>query len=382
MMAALRGTKLYAEGEYEGSLKDFGLDQPWLFTVYFTDGSSKTLKAGRQTPTGSGYYVMNEESGAIYVVPNTYGQRLRLTQSTVTEGALVNFVDADMVNSIEIRKKGQLFMAMTAELYRASDSSVSREWKVTAPVKLAGNSPEIDSLVTAVNEMAIADTVGDGEGEFEKYGLDLPAAEYDFRDSQGIEYSLAIGDKTEDGLYYYCSVGTSTTVYRVYASNVKFIDNTVLFYSYPYAFFENYTGLSWIRMDLFGSLNEVHTLSFKFNEDGSETIALDDVEAKDKDQAFAAKGITTYCYAIQLDGILPEEPKDEVGELIARIIYNRADGTFSIVEAKAWDDARCLLYRDGEYFGGWCETWRIFSETDHQGLAGTIHAYQKYGIVD
>ena len=64
------------------------------------------------------------------------------------------------------------------------------------------------------------------------------------------------------------------------------------------------------------------------------------------------------------------------GEKACTITYNRQDGTSCVVEAYERDEATVYLYVDGEYMGGYCDSWRIFSETDHQGLWGTIKAYE------
>ena len=380
MMASLQGQKVYQAGEYKGDLKDFGLGAPWLFTVRLKDGTEKTLRCGDATPTGTGYYVMTSENSPIYVVGTSYGTRLRLRQTTVTEGALVNFADQSLVNSVTIMADGKELLTMEAELMASTDGSISREWTVISPINVPGNSPEADALVKAVDEISIADTAESAAADLSKYGLDTPKREFIFKDYNGREYKLAVGSKTEDGLYYYCTAGAYKDVQRVYVSSLKFMDNTLLSYAYAYAFFENYIGLKSIKIELMGDLNEEHLLEFSFSED-SERLFFDGVEAEGKDRIYETKGITTYCYALQLDGVEPEEPAEK-GRQLCRITYARLDGTEAVVEAFELDDARCALYRDGRYFGGWCETWRITREVDHQGLAGTIHAYLKGEIVD
>ena len=246
-----------------------------------------------------------------------------------------------------------------------------------------GHSANVEAFLETVDSLIIADTAEQNSQNLSAYGLDNPAFKYVFKDNKNT-YIISLGDKTSDGNYYYCTVNEGNDVFRVYASNLKFVDNPVLSYAYTYAFFENYTGLKSVDIELMGSVNEKHKLEFIFGEDDSETILFDGTSAdkvgddgkKIYDYLYEVKGITTYCYALQVDKIEAEMLFSK-GDLICRISYTRKDGSVCVVEAYERDDATCYLYVDGKYMGGYCDTWRIFSETDHQGILGTIRAYEK-----
>ncbi len=381
LLDGVTGELLYDEGAFKGELKDFGLDDPHLFTIYFKDGKSITYKTGDLNPSGTSYYVMLDGSDKIYAVNTTYGIRLRLSQATITESDLITFADTADLRSIQLTRKGSVYYRMEADL--SGDSEDDKQWQIIEPIKITGNASNIESFIEALDALSFADTAEPNCTDLTKYGLENPSYEYTFTDSKDT-YVLSVGNSTTDGSYYYCTVNGGNDVLRVYASSLTFLDNTMLSYAYTYAFFENYTTLNSIEIDIRGNVNEKHELVFQFGEDNAEMITLDGVGAKkvDKngntvyDYLYEVKGITTYCYALQVDAVDIEMSLPK-GDLLCRITYNRQDGTSCVVEAYERDEATAYLYVDGEYMGGYCDTWRIFSTTDHQGIVGTIDAFEK-----
>ncbi len=381
LMTGATGEVLHKEGEYTGELKDFGLDTPWRFTMYFTDGSKVTYLVGDMNHSGTKYYLMIEGSDKIYTVNTSYGEKLCLTQYSVTEGDLLIFPDITKMATIELYKKGELFYRLEADF--AGDSESDKLWNIVEPIEIMGNSANVEAFIETVDSLIISDTVEQSSQNLADYGLDNPSFKYIFKDNKST-YTICLGNKTSDGNYYYCTVNEGTDVFRVYVENLQFIDNPVLSYAYTYAFFENYTGLKSIDIELMGSVNETHKLEFKFGEDESEQILFDGISADKVDSAgnkiydylYEVKGITTYCYALQVDKIDAEMSLPK-GDLLCRITYNRKDGTSCVVEAYERDNATCYLFVDGKYMGGYCDTWRIFSEENHQGIAGTIKTYEE-----
>ncbi len=376
LLSSAYGEVLYGEGEFDGKLKDYGLDEPSLFTIYFNDDTKVTYKIGGLNHSGNKYYLMMEGSDKIYAINTSYGEKLCLTQASVTEGDLIVFPDVEKMAYVELRKKGETFYKFAADF--EGDENGSKLWNIVKPIEISGNSPIIEEFITAVDSLLIADTVETNCQDLSQYGLDLPAFEYIFTDNKGI-HTISLGNKTSDGVFYYCAVNGGTDVFRVYVSNLQFVDNPVLSYAYTYAFFENYTTLNSIDIRLNGKLNESHKLEFAFA-DEDEKIWFNEVPAKSEDKIkydylYEVKGITTYCYALQIDKIEPEMTIEK-GDLLCKITYNRKDGSSCVVEAYERDNATAYLFVDGKYLGGYCETRRIFSEVDHEGLAGTIHAYQ------
>jgi len=283
--------------------------------------------------------------------------------------------------TVELQKKGETFYRLEADF--AGDENTNKLWNIVSPVKISGNSSVVEEFLKTVDSLVIADTAEANCQDLSVYGLDVPAFKYLFTDNKGT-YTISLGNKTTDGNYYYCTVNNGVDVFRVYASNLQFVDNPILSYAYPYAFFENYNTLKSIDIELLGKLNEKHNLIFQFGDDNAEIITFNGISAKEMDDngktvydyLYEVKGITTYCYALQIDKIEPDMSVDK-GELLCRITYNRQDGSSCVVEAYSRDEATSYLFVDDKYMGGYCENRRIFSETDHEGLAGTIHAYQK-----
>lgn len=376
----MKGTLLFADGEFTGQLSEYGLDAPATFTLYMEDGSSLTVKTGGLNPAGTLYYVMLEGSDQIFTVSTLFGKRLKLTQNLLISGNLIELSDKDKLKTIEIKQKGERYCIFEADFSVSGDAD--KEWNVTYPIRMSGNSSSIETLADTLMELTVFDLLEADCQDLAQYGLAVPAYQYIFTDNKGTA-SCELGNKTADGEFYYCTLNGGKDVFRLDVDNINFTDNTILSYAYPYAFFEEYKTLSSIDIELYGMVGESRTLTFQFGEDNAELLSLDGVPAVKTDGSgntiydylYEIKGITTYCYALQIDGIDAEMSLPK-GALACRITYHRQDGTSCVVEAYERDEATVYLYVDGNYMGGYCDSWRIFSETDHQGLWGTIKAYE------
>ena len=376
----MTGSCLFAKGEFHGNLSDYGLDQPSLFTLTMADGSKIEVKIGGMNPAGTMYYVMVGDSDEIFTVNTIYGKRLKLTRNLLISGNLIEVSDTDKLNTIEIKKKGETYCIFEADFSVSGDTN--KEWHITYPIKMAGNTSVIDSLGETLAGLTVFDLLEADCQDLSQYGLEIPNVQYILTDNKGTE-TCEFGNKTVDGEFYYCTINGGKDVYRLDADNINFVDNTILAYAYPYAFFENYKTLSSIDIEILGNVNVTRKLTFQFGEDDAELLSLDGVPAAKKDAngntiydyTYEIKGITTYCYALQIDGLDIEAALPK-GALVCRITYHRQDGSQCVVEAYERDEATVYLYVDGTYMGGYCDSWRIFSETDHQGLWGTIKDYE------
>lgn len=376
----MTGTRIFAKGEFDGNLSDYGLDQPSLFTLYLSDGSKVEIKTGGMNPAGTMYYVMLGGSDEIFTVNTIYGKRLKLTRNLLISGNLIEVSDTDKLKKIEIRKNGEAYCTFEADFSVSGDTN--KEWNITYPIAMSGNTSVITSLGETLAGLTVFDLWEANCQDLSQYGLDIPAIQYILTDNKATA-TCEFGNKTADGEFYYCTINGGRDVYRLDADNINFTDNTVLAYAYPYAFFETYTTLSSIDIEIFGTVNQTRKLTFQFGDDNAELLSLDGVPSVKKDAEgntvydylYEIKGITTYCYALQIDGldVSATLPK---GDLTCRITYHRQDGSQCVVEAYERDAATAYLYVDGAYMGGYCDSWRIFSETDHQGLWGTIRAYE------
>lgn len=378
-LSNVKGTRLFAKGEWTGSLSDYGLEKPSLFTLYLSDGSRIQVKIGGMNPAGTMYYVMLDGSDEIFTVNTIYGKRLKLTRNLLISGKLIELSDTSKLKTIEIKKKGESYCIFEADFSVSGDTN--KAWNITYPIPMAGNTSVVDSLGEALAGLTVFDLLEANCQNLSQYGLEIPNVQYILTDNK-VTATCEFGNKTADGEFYYCTINGGKDVYRLNADNINFVDNTILAYAYPYAFFENYNTLSSIDIEIFGTVNQRRKLTFQFGED-TELLSLDGVPSVKKDAEgnkiydylYEIKGITTYCYALQIDGldIAASQPK---GALACRITYHRQDGSSCVVEAYERDAATVYLYVDGTYMGGYCDSWRIFSETDHQGLWGTIKAYE------
>ena len=379
VLSNMRATLLYDTGEFQGNLFDFGLNDPALFTVYMKDGSSITVKIGVTNISGTMNYAMIEGSDKIYTVGDTYSKRLLVTKLTLINGKLLDFSDTDAIRTVEMKKEGALYYRIEAD---AADAESEKGWNITYPVKLQGMPSQVNSLIETLTSLSVSKLEASGCDNLEAYGLKDPYIQYTVYDGSKTE-SFEIGNKTADGSAHYCTINGKNDVYTVVSGNLNFLDDTVLAYGYPYAFFENYKTLSSIDIEIFGSNPSTHKSEFFFDEEGNDAqLKFDGTSAIRKDAegndiynySNSFYGITTALYTLQLDK-LELKQQYEKGTLLCRITYHRQDGSSCVVEAYQREAETAYLYVDGSYIGGYCDTFRIFSEVNHQGIQGTIDAY-------
>ncbi len=379
LLNEMTGSVVFAEGEYKGDLAQFGLANPAKLSIVMKDGTKHTLLTGKEAPSKQGYYLMTEDSDAIYMVASVFARKLVLDRTDLIAGNLMEFAETGKIKEISVEKSGEKVVTMVADFSATTDDS-NKAWNLTYPLNCQANTTEVNGLIETVTGLTVYDIVEPEGANLADYGLDNPILRVSMTDNKGTQ-SFALGNL--NGRYYYCTIGDSTAVFTVSNEYIKFVDNTALNYAYAYPFFETYTNLSEIDIEIFGNVNENHKLTFQFGDD-SERLVLDGQPSKEFDNDgkeifnydYEFKGITTYCYAVQLDGIEPEQ-KYEKGALLGRITYTRQDGSKAVVEAYEREEGTMYLYLDGKYFGGYADKWRIFSEEDHQGLLGTIKAYKK-----
>jgi hypothetical protein len=165
----------------------YGLEDPYAaVTVTRTDGSSYNLKIGRESPTGEGRYVRQDESDTVYLVETytveTFGGKLTdyvdtaITQAVTAEGDDDEHFTSDTLTSYDkLVFSGSRFLKPVTFSYNQSDIYPNRTSGVYKNVAVDYN--KMTTLLQALAAGFTATevyTVRPTAADLKTYGLDNP----------------------------------------------------------------------------------------------------------------------------------------------------------------------------------------------------------------
>lgn len=198
-------------------LSIYGLDNPRLKITVEFDTDTKSILVGNEVPTGSNSYFCFDGENTVYTVKTSslscfeqdkYYYVLKTVYTAKTPEDENDTTDYTKINSITISRKDIDYDIVLEYDVRQDDTDSvtgnSSSHIMTYPVELDLNPDTANDTLTGVfgleaNSIAVLSPT---EEDLEEYGLADPFAEVDF-DIVGGDFTLTIGNKTEDGSGYY-----------------------------------------------------------------------------------------------------------------------------------------------------------------------------------
>lgn len=333
-------------------LSVYGLDSPKLsLEAVYSDDSAITMNVGNATPDGLGYYVNTSVSDSVYVVTGTfmapyfYGLNDLLDKS-LTE---INQDEITMV-SVDDTQNDEKDLLIT---YNTADSAVQGNELtpliMQSPIKgLAVYPYNLQTTVLAgQKELKLVDIVDIRPTDLGKYGLDKPAYEIKFMDTENI-ISLEIGNEVDD-TFTYCKLPYSDTVYTIFTGGIDPAINYNI-----YEFVERFVNLKYRRnldkLVISGLSIPEYTLSFgedKVNQEG-----IDNRVAIFNGKEYERTEISDFYQLVA--GITFERIDENAqiqGEPELTIDFYMLDGTESIDKYYSYDSNYYIVEKDGENTG-------------------------------
>lgn len=217
-------TQLSADKVVEEDVQDmspYGLDKPYAtMTVHHNSGQSFVIDLGNKLPTGSGWYLRQQDSNTVYTVSDGAGTRMSRTKGSMRDLALLPSVKADTAEYILIQKRDGQSLELKSE---ASAISINN-WQFVEPAGLEADGEAVLTLsqsIAGVKLKAYVDTPAD----LAAYGLSEPAATVTLRDTDGNTLTFDVGDAATDTTTYVRLPG-SQDVYTMENSVLSFVNNT------------------------------------------------------------------------------------------------------------------------------------------------------------
>ncbi|MBR5280623.1 MAG: DUF4340 domain-containing protein [Clostridia bacterium] len=360
---------------YEGAVteeikSDFGFDGQKKLVVTMEDGTSYTVLFGGLNTASTAQYVWLEGSETIYLYSKSFAEKVFLRKVDLISKTIFDFSDAGQIVRAVVWQGGTRKMELSASL--SGDADANRVWMMSIPLERKGKNANIESWITKVVAIQIADIAELNCSDLSVYGLSPAAYSVSFTSPEKT-ITLHIGNKTKDGTQYYASIGDGTDVYLVGESVAAFKDADPLLYMDEVVYMVMYTELAHVRITMNGV---TRTLSYEFDEDNQPTYIFEGHRTSDKysDLGEGCSRLLTSLYYLEMTALeLPGVPEIQ-GKVLCTVEYELRDGSTHTVVCAERDASTMYYYVDGQYIGGYGPQYYLTSSAEKYGIKGCIDA--------
>lgn len=360
---------------------EFGFDEGCDYSqLILSDGTSYRVYFGAYNTTGSSVYAWEEGSHKVYLLDKSMIKSLVLTPINLISSRVFAFSDSGQINKIVIYKNDEKILQLNAVF--SGDEKAVRDWRMVAPLERNGNVSAIESLVSTLSSLTITDVVklNATQEELASYGLSPASYRVCLTDPSGTVV-LSLGNKTEDGTYYYVRTDDTNDIFTLAASSVNFKDESAISYLDKYVKMIYYTNLSHVTLSVLGKTYE---LTYTFGDGNDETFTFNGHNcylSEEKDYRGDFKRVGTAMYNLRL-AALEDEP-EHPGEELCKITYTENDGTVTVVKCLARDEGTMYFYINDKYVGGYGNRYLLTAGNTDYGIQGTVaNLLEKLGVTE
>lgn len=363
---------------YEGAVTDetkvdFGLDGHTKIVVTMEDETVYTAIFGGMNTASTAHYIWLEGSETIYLYAKGFQDGVLLGKVDLISKTIFDFSDAGQIVRAVVWQGGVRKMELSATI--SGEAGATRNWTMSLPLARKGHNKNIESWLTKVLAVTIANVAESDCADLSVYGLSPAAYSVSFTSPEKT-ITLHIGNKTKDGKQYYASIGDSRDVYLVGESVSAFKDADALLYMDKIVYMVMYTELSNVRITMNGV---TRTMTYEFDQDNNPTYIFEghriSDEYSDAGQGFSR--LLTSLYYLEMTALeLPGVPTIQ-GEVLCEIEYELRDGSKHTVVCAKRDATTMYYYVDGEYIGGYGPQYYLTSSAEKYGVQGCIDSLVK-----
>jgi len=357
--------------ESHEDISQFGLAEPEVTAgIETTNGSKHTLYIGDKVPGKSSYYAMVEGDPAVYTVSTSSRNSLAYTIGDLMEIDTPPSITLDTIRRVLIASEefGSFELFYDSNPDQAISGMIVNIWFMGAPFKTIyeASSDAVQTFLENYTTFTIAEAVDYREENLSKYGLGEDEGDILFisyvtpittteGETEYLEnyYALYIGNKTEDGEYYYVKQNDSNNVYLMSVSNVdKLLDVDAESLISKYI---NMVYISTLSKLTVTKADKTHVVEFEYgtevDDEGNEkrvnsAYTVDGkkfVVGEHEEEISAFKKIYQAIIGVQGDKLIKEE-----------LEYNKKDVIFSVLYERVSEDYKELLieylpYNDSYY---------------------------------
>lgn len=376
-MAALELTEKVFESHED--ISQFGLAEPEVVTGIETTGGNKhTLYIGDKVPGKSSYYAMVEGDPAVYTVSTSSRNSFAYTIGDLMEIDTPPAITLDTIRRVLIASEefGSFELFYDSDPDQAISGMIVNLWFIGSPFKTIyeASSDEVQTFLQNYTTFTIAEAVDYREANLPKYGLGEGEGDILFisyvtpittaeGETEYIEnyYALYVGDKTEDGEYYYVKQNDSNNVYLMSVSSVdKMLDVDAETLVSKYI---NMVYISTLSKLTVNKADKTHVVEFEYatevDDEGNEkqvnsAYTVDGkkfVVGEHENEIAAFKKLYQAIIGVQGDKLIKEELEYNKKDVIFSVLYERTEKDYKelSVEYLPYNDSYYAVRINGEF---------------------------------
>lgn len=376
-MAALELTEKVFESHED--IAQFGLAVPEVTAAIETTGGSKhTVYIGDKVPGKSSYYVMVEGDPAVYTVSTSSRNSLCYTIGDLMEIDTPPAITLDTIRRIVIASEefGAFELFYDSDPDQAISGMIVNLWFMGAPFKTVyeASSDEVQTFLQNYTSFTITEAVDYREENLPKYGLGEDEGDILFisyvtpittaeGETEYLEnyYALYIGNKTDDGEYYYVRQNDSNNVYLMSVSSIDAkldVDAEALISKYI-----NMVYISTLSKLTVTGADKTHVVEFEYktevDDEGKEkqvnsvyTINGKKFVAGENDTEISNfKKIYQAIIGVQGDKLIKEELEYNKKDVIFSILYERTSDAYKelLIEYLPYSESYYAVRINGDF---------------------------------
>ena len=394
-------------------LSEYGLDEAKRgnakITVTDTEGLSSTVFIGNYDFSQKYRYVyLDDGSKNVYKLSVYSVGRMLFQKQDIIQMKAFTYLSTDVPERLIVNENGSKVLELACT---GVDPDAGAQWAVKYPIDRDSQNGSVNDILKQMKDVPLNEISGEGvpEEDLVKYGLAPAGIEYHLylRDTGNAlkSYMIKVGNKTEDGSYYYCLIsGADDGLYDVYTVDTRYIYKTInpLDYVNKYLYVKDSDLLSKVEFDIGG---EHHVMEYEYETkmttdpkgeeteelvvtrffDGKEAVDDDNCKIVVSDNRFTvptendialnrddditndimtATPYETFNHLLlcfysnfALSEIDLEEPSEEArGEKVATVTYTEREGAVYKLELFKRDNTTASAYINGNYAGGYVRT--------------------------
>jgi len=174
----------------------FGLGEPAVtVTLTSSDGASRSLALGNDTPVGFNVFVKRGDEDAVYITAASLKSTVNKTLYDLRDRTVLSFADIDVAR-IDIETEA---LTATVERQPALGDGITR-WQITAPLSARADAEAVGALLQqlrAANAVAFA-TDAPTDEDLAAFGLTEPELTLRLGGADGAEQTLIVGGAADE----------------------------------------------------------------------------------------------------------------------------------------------------------------------------------------
>ena len=385
--------------------------------VRLTDdtGASQTAYVGNVDYSGSYQYMHVEGSEDIIKVNTATASRFKIKKEALVEKIAFAYLSTDIPKTFMVYENGEKTLELSCKEVDEEEGAI---WTVKYPIERDAESSTANDLISAMQKISLSGIAKEDatEDDLEEYGLAPATIEYYYflTDEEGKNmkrYQIKVGNKTEDGSYYYCiiedMVDGHCDIYTVSTGSVyRSVD--VLTFIDTFLYVKDSDELQTVEIDFEG---QHHTMRYEYKTtkttdengevtentvttrywDGKEAIDDDDLSIVVSDNRFTVptaedralnhdddvfndvitanpydvfnKVLNSIYTCFMLNEIDLNQPAEEdLGEKIITVTLTEVCGDVYKIELYKRTATTAYAYINGNYAGGYVRTTQLYGD--------------------